>query len=120
MKSFFRPKRSVSWPKNNAPKQAPATYTAAAIPMSLGFIAMPLPSSVSRAAIDPTIVTSSPSRIQTVPSPTTTRQWKRDQGSRSRRAGIRVRIVPVWTSLMAASSPARPFSGPPVPHAAVI
>ena len=41
----------------------------------------------------PTMVTSSPSRIQTVPSPITTSQWKRDQGSRSRRAGIRVVIV---------------------------
>ena len=35
------------------------------------------------------IVTSSPSRIQTIPSPITTRQWKLDHGSRSSRAGIR-------------------------------
>ena len=41
----------------------------------------------------PTIVTSSPSRIQTVPRPITIIQWKLDQGSRSRREGIRVSIV---------------------------
>ena len=48
----------------------------------------PLSFSVSRAAIEPTIVTSSPSRIHTVPRPITTSQWKRDHGSRSSRAGI--------------------------------
>ena len=53
---------------------------------------MPLPSSVSRWAMLPTIVTSSPSRIQTVPSPMTIIQWKLDHGSRSRRAGILVSI----------------------------
>jgi hypothetical protein len=42
--------------------------------MSALLIAMPLPSSVKRGAIDPTIVTSSPSRIQTVPRPITIRQ----------------------------------------------
>src|SRR4051794_40178639 len=41
----------------------------------------------------PTIVTSRPSRIQTVPSPITTIQWNRDQGSRSSRAGTLVSIV---------------------------
>ena len=42
----------------------------------------------------PTIVTSRPSRIQTVPKPITIRQWNRDQGSRSSLAGIWVRMVP--------------------------
>src|SRR3954454_11765517 len=42
----------------------------------------------SRDAIAPTIVTSSPSRIHTVPSPTTTSQCHFDQGRRSSRAGI--------------------------------
>jgi MFS family permease len=51
-------------------------------------LTIPLPGSVRRAAIDPTMVTSRPSRIHTVPRPATTLQWKRDQGSRSRRAGI--------------------------------
>src|SRR4051794_21460673 len=79
----------------------------------------PLPRSVRRAAIAPTIVTSSPSRIHTVPRPITMRQWKRDQGSRSRRAGTSVRIVlggtvvliacpPDTVSLGVALSPARP------------
>jgi nucleotide-binding universal stress UspA family protein len=54
---------------------------------------MPLPDSVSRGAIEPTIVTSRPSRIQTVPRPMTMRQWKRDQGSRSSRAGISVAMT---------------------------
>jgi hypothetical protein len=58
------------------------------MPIALAPRSMPLPFSVSRAATLPTIVTSSPSRIHTVPRPITTRQWKRDHGSRSRRAGI--------------------------------
>ena len=41
----------------------------------------------------PTMVTSSPSRIHTVPRPTTTSQWNFDQGRRSIRAGMVVRIV---------------------------
>ena len=53
----------------------------------------PLSFSVRRAAIEPTIATSRPSRIQTVPSPMTTIQWKRDQGSRSSRAGTRVSMA---------------------------
>src|SRR3954452_6538340 len=59
-------------------------------------MAMPLSFSVSRGAIEPTIVTSSPSRIQTAPSPITTRQWKLDHGRRSRRPGMLVSIVAVW------------------------
>src|SRR4051794_27255112 len=56
-------------------------------------MSMPLPGSVRRAAIEPTIVTSRPSRIQTVPRPMTTRQWNLVHGRRSRRAGTSVRIV---------------------------
>ena len=41
----------------------------------------------------PTIVTSRPSRIHTVPSPTSTIQCQRDHGSRSSRAGIRVSTI---------------------------
>ncbi len=55
--------------------------------------ARPLSSSVSRAAIEPTIVTSRPSRIQTVPRPMITSQWNLDHGRRSSRAGMRVSIV---------------------------
>src|ERR1700754_2008503 len=54
---------------------------------------MPDPFSVSRLAIEPTIVTSRPSRIQTVPRPMTTIQCQRLHGRRSRRAGIFVTIV---------------------------
>ncbi len=57
----------------------------------------PLSFSVRRAAIEPTIATSRPSRIQTVASPMKTIQWKREQGSRSSRAGTRVSMVPSYT-----------------------
>src|SRR4051794_1024292 len=62
-------------------------------------MASPLPFSVSRPAIDPTIVTSSPSRIQTVPRPMTTSQCQRAHGRRSMRAGIFVSIVRSSTSV---------------------
>ncbi|WP_156893323.1 hypothetical protein [Actinokineospora enzanensis] len=42
----------------------------------------------------PTTVTSSPSGSRTVPGPAITRQWNRDHGSRSSRAGTFVSIVP--------------------------
>src|SRR5690348_17314050 len=67
---------------------------------------MPLPFSVSRDEIEPTIVTSRPSRIHTVPRPMTTRQWNRDQGRRSRRAGICVLMTP-WMVLMGGYCPGR-------------
>src|SRR3954452_4487288 len=51
---------------------------AAAEPTWLSVIAIPLPFWVGGLAIAPTIVTSRPSRIQTVPSPTTTSQCQRD------------------------------------------
>ena len=98
--SFLRPQRSVSWPKNSAPVQAPATYSAAVTPMLEAVRWIPLPRSVSREAIEPTIVTSRPSRIQTVPSPITTSQWKRAHGRRSSRAGISVSTVSVVTAAL--------------------
>ena len=49
--------------------------------------------------IEPTMVTSSPSRIQTVPSPITISQCHRAHGSRSSRAGMSVVICPVSTPL---------------------
>ncbi len=54
---------------------------------------IPLPFSIIREATEPTIVTSRPSRIHTVPRPITTRQWNRDHGRRSSRAGTRVLMV---------------------------
>src|SRR5438270_608062 len=57
-------------------------------------ITPPLSCNVGLSAIapdsDPTSVTSSPSRIQVIPSAQTTSQWKRAQGSRSSRAGTLV------------------------------
>ena len=44
---------------------------------------MPLPLAEIAPAIEPTIVTSSPSRIQTVPKPIRILQCQRDHGSRS-------------------------------------
>src|SRR3954466_11732214 len=77
---------------------------AAAVLICGAEIVIPLPFSVRRDEIEPTIVTSSPSRIQTVPRPITTRQWNRDHGRRSRRAGIRVLRTP-WIVLMATFCP---------------
>src|SRR5690606_26882140 len=60
----------------------------------------PLPGLASCGVRLPTMVTSRPSRIQTVPSPMTIIQCQRDQGSRSSLAGTLVVMVPVSTSLM--------------------
>ena len=66
----------------------------AARPTWLSLSPRPLSGSVRRLAIAPTMVTSSPARIQTVPSPITTSQCHRAQGSRSSRPGIRVSMTP--------------------------
>ena len=58
----------------------------AASPTWAVVMVMPLPALVIVLPTAPTMVTSSPSRIQTVPSPRTI-QCHRDQGSRSSRAG---------------------------------
>src|SRR3954449_11886341 len=79
--------------------------------MSALLISMPLPDSVRRLATEPTIVTSSPSSTHTVPSPTITLQWNRDQGSRSSRAGIWVRtVLPfVWATASTRGPPDAPL-----------
>ncbi len=75
MNSFLRPKRSVSCPNTSAPTQAPATYSEPAKPETFAAeIPTPAPFSPIRPEMLPTIVTSSPSRIHTVPSPMITRQ----------------------------------------------
>lgn len=63
------------------------------LPRSAILPAVRRPPSAIRPAMLPTMVTSSPSRIQTVPRPMTIRQCQRDQGSRSRRAGMSVRMT---------------------------
>ncbi len=60
--------------------QAPATYAAPAIPMSPLLSPRPVSSGFSAADIEPTIVTSRPSRIHTVPRPITTSQCQRAHG----------------------------------------
>ena len=72
--------------------QAPATYTAPARPIWELLIPRPVLSGLRASLIDPTMVTSSPSRIQTVPRPTTMSQCHRAHGSRSIRAGMSVVI----------------------------
>ncbi len=72
MNSFLRPKRSVSCPKNRAPIHAPATQMAPAKPMSLPSSPSPVLGSRNASLSESTMVTSSPSRIHTVPRPTTT------------------------------------------------
>src|SRR5687767_13674714 len=70
---------------------------APATPTSKLLSPRPVLSSCRAADIEPTMVTSSPSRIQTVPSPITTSQCHRAHGSLSSRAGISVVIRPVST-----------------------
>src|SRR6202042_693237 len=95
MNRRLRPNRSVSRPNSSAPTHAPATYSDAAQPAtSAAEMLMPLPLAEIAPAIEPTIVTSRPSRIQTVPSPTRIRQCQLAHGSLSKRAGMLVSIVP--------------------------
>jgi len=85
---------SVRRPNRSAPTQAPATYMEAAQPATCAVeMSIPLPLAEMAPAIEPTIVTSRPSRIQTVPKPIRIRQCQRDHGSRSSRAGMLVSIV---------------------------
>src|SRR3989440_8156040 len=78
MNNFLRPIRSANEPKYNAPAHAPTIYAEPESPTSAGLKLIPLPCSVNRPAIDPTIVTCNPSKIHTVPNPTTTNQCHRD------------------------------------------
>src|SRR3954471_17175715 len=93
MNSLRRPSLSDSDPKYSAPTTSPARYTVASRPASVELS----PSAsclVSRATTAPATVISSPSRIQATPRAMTIRVWKGDQGNRSMRAGIRLRIAP--------------------------
>ena len=91
MKIALRPTLSVSQPKISAPTTAPMTYSEAEVPTLVGVIDS-VRWSCRIGAIEPTMVTSSPSRIQVMPSATTTSMWKRLQGSRSSRPGMLVWI----------------------------
>src|SRR3954449_3364997 len=74
----------------------------------------PVVGSFSASDIDPTIVTSRPSRIHTVPSPMTTSQCHFAQGRRSSRAGTAVVMRPVSTPMRGSTRSA----GAVVPEAA--
>src|ERR1700728_4443756 len=91
MKRFLRPSRSESWPKNSAPMTSPIRYHQA---MSATAPA-PRFSVLCRVRSGPTLaamVISRPSRIHAMPSATTSLVKNLDQGNRSIRAGIRLRI----------------------------
>ena len=111
MNSLLRPNMSVSRPNSSAPTQAPATYIDAAQPaISAEEMLIPLPLAEIAPAIEPTIVTSRPSRIHTVPSPTRIFQCHRDHGSRSNRAGMLVSIVPSRSAVGEAMAMCSPSS----------
>lgn len=76
-------------PKSRAPSTAPATYTEPDSPISPA-VSPSVSGRSSTAPMEPTSVTSSPSSTQATPSAITTRQCQRDQGRRSRRAGMSV------------------------------
>ena len=65
-------------------------------------------SGFSASDIEPTMVTSRPSRIQTVPSPITTIQCHLAHGNRSNLAGMSVVMRPVSTCDMVPLLPQRP------------
>src|SRR6266850_1203785 len=90
--NLLRPSRSVSQPKKIAPSTAPARYALPAKPTS-ALLKRSTGLALSAPATVPASVTSSPSRIQVMPSATTTSVWKRPQGSRSSRAGISVSTI---------------------------
>ncbi len=85
MNSFLRPNRSVSWPKNRAPETGAGDVDAPAKPIwELRHARARRVGGLRASDIEPTMVTSSPSRIQTVPSPITISQCHRAHGSRTR------------------------------------
>src|SRR5829696_3471781 len=93
MKSLFRPSLSERLPKYSAPTTSPARYTVASRPACVEL--RPSVSSLVSSATTPlATVISSPSRIQATPRATTIRVWNGDHGSRSIRAGMRLRMAP--------------------------
>src|SRR3954454_16181064 len=93
MKSRFRPRRSVRYPNSSAPATAPSRYH---VPAELACLVVRFSVSdfVRTLASEPTSVTSKPSRIHVIPSPTTTIQCHLLHGSRSSRRGIIVSTTP--------------------------
>ena len=101
---FLRPSLSDSWPKNSAPITSPIRYQVA---MSATEEA-DMCSVLFRVRSGPTLlamVISSPSRTHATPSATTILVWNLDHGSRSIRAGIRLRIPGLAVSGVAVIAP---------------
>src|SRR2546423_13586346 len=93
MKRFRRPHLSDMRPKNSAPTTSPARYTVAISPTCVE--ESPRVSGLVRvSATALATVISRPSRIHATPNAVTSRVWNGDQGNRSIRAGIRLRITP--------------------------
>ena len=99
-----RPSRSERRPKNSAPMTSPIRYhqaMSATLPADMFSVLCNVRSGPTMLAM----VISRPSRIQATPSAITSLVWNRDQGSRSIRAGMRLRMegvsVPVADVLVA-------------------
>ena len=92
MNRFLRPSLSDSCPKNSAPMTSPIRYQVAMSATALADMC----SAAFWVRSGPTLaamVISSPSRTQATPSAITSLVWNLDHGSRSIRAGIRLRIA---------------------------
>src|SRR5262249_21296201 len=103
MNRLRRPSLSDNCPKNSAPTTSPMRYQVA---MSAAALAESPRDDLSVRS-GPTlvaIVISSPSSTQATPSAVASLVWSRDHGSRSMRAGIRLRILaPLAVSVAIAS-----------------
>ena len=87
-------------------------YAEPAAPTCEALSSSPLPGSLSRPPMAPTMVTARPSRTHTVPRPMTTIQCQRDHGKRSIRAGMSVSIVLSVAADVAMRPPPSPGAGP--------
>ena len=90
MNRFRRPSLSDRWPKTSAPMTSPIRYQvamSATAPADMFSVLLSVRSGPTLLAI----VISRPSRIHATPSAITSRVWNRDHGSRSIRAGMRLR-----------------------------
>ena len=92
MNRFFRPSLSDSCPKNRAPMTWPIRYQVAMSATALADMCKVLPNVRSGPTLLAMVI-SRPSRTQATPSAITSLVWNRDHGSRSIRAGIRLRIA---------------------------
>src|SRR5215471_8301251 len=91
MNSRLRPSRSDILPNTSAPTISPTRYTDAISPTSVEVMPS-VEDLVSSPDTELATVICNPSRTHAPPRPQTSRVWNGDQFSRSRRAGIRLRI----------------------------